>query len=527
VAHYPISDPDSHLESASSLENRPAEATSAAAGKTVSFESNLVQLAAQFSSDAGGQLPADLSADLALEIVLHEIVEQACAATGASGAAVILERDGEWVCRASSGTGAPELGARLGRDSGLTAECIRIRQVQRCDDIEKDPRVDIDACRSLGVRSIIMLPLMQGEKPIGVFGAFSPSLSAFGEAEERDLKALSDEVIRNLALASEPQPATEKVPGKVSAPPSALLLEIGADSPRVLNFPNENLVDEKPVAAEPGDQFEARPETPQSESLQSGTGFKIATWILTAVVLAFAVFLTVVASQRLLGRKITRGNPSIPSQSPGDVAQQAHQEDMRQTTPATDTAGNNRPVSNGSSSIGASTASRSPDSLEVDRAGTEAKESAADPAAAEAGSLTVYEGGKEVFHLPGASTRDSNAPVGPAENLAHTPASAVQSQRIYELSPTMAQDELLLRVDPAYPEQAREREVEGIVVLNVRAGRDGRVRDVRLVGGQPLLVGAAIAAVKQWQFKPHLVNGQPVETQTRITLTFELPRAGH
>jgi hypothetical protein len=52
----------------------------------------------------------ELSAGLALDVVLNEIVEQACAVTSATGAAIILERDGEMVCRASSGVTAPELG---------------------------------------------------------------------------------------------------------------------------------------------------------------------------------------------------------------------------------------------------------------------------------------------------------------------------------------------------------------------------------------------------------------------------------
>src|ERR1700685_2278433 len=96
----------------------------------VGSESDFGELAALFAGQGGGNLSAEVSADLALEIVLNEIVEQACLAPGATGAAIILERAGEMVCRASSGVNAPELGVRLGGDSGLTAECIRTRQVQ-------------------------------------------------------------------------------------------------------------------------------------------------------------------------------------------------------------------------------------------------------------------------------------------------------------------------------------------------------------------------------------------------------------
>jgi periplasmic protein TonB len=61
-------------------------------------------------------------------------------------------------------------------------------------------------------------------------------------------------------------------------------------------------------------------------------------------------------------------------------------------------------------------------------------------------------------------------------------------------------------------------------VLEVRIGRDGAVQNVKLVSGQPSLANAATAAVKQWRFRPQMVQGQPVEMQTRITLNFRLPR---
>src|ERR1039458_8042123 len=99
-------------------------------------ESDLGELTALFAAHGGGGLSAEASADLALEIVLNEIVEQACLATGATGAAIVLLRDGEMVCRASSGANAPELGATLGSEAGLTAECIKTRQAQRCDDAQ-------------------------------------------------------------------------------------------------------------------------------------------------------------------------------------------------------------------------------------------------------------------------------------------------------------------------------------------------------------------------------------------------------
>src|SRR5215813_11406012 len=98
---------------------------------TPSFD--LAELAAKFSAHGGTGLSPELSTDLALEVVLNEIVEQACLATGASGAAIVLKRDGDLVCRASSGSTAPKLGSRLDGDSGLSGECIRTRRLVRCN----------------------------------------------------------------------------------------------------------------------------------------------------------------------------------------------------------------------------------------------------------------------------------------------------------------------------------------------------------------------------------------------------------
>jgi protein TonB len=88
----------------------------------------------------------------------------------------------------------------------------------------------------------------------------------------------------------------------------------------------------------------------------------------------------------------------------------------------------------------------------------------------------------------------------------------------------VAEGSLLYRVEPEYPKEARERQMQGSVVLDVGMGRDGAVEAVKLISGQALLADAAIVAVKQWRFKPRLVKGQPVEMQTKVMLNFRLQR---
>src|SRR5580765_6714930 len=74
------------------------------------------------------------SDDLALDLLLHEVVSQACSTTNAAGVAIALLRNAEFICRATSGKHAPDLGSHLSADSGLSGACIQSREVQRCDD---------------------------------------------------------------------------------------------------------------------------------------------------------------------------------------------------------------------------------------------------------------------------------------------------------------------------------------------------------------------------------------------------------
>ena len=78
-------------------------------------------------------------------------------------------------------------------------------------------------------------------------------------------------------------------------------------------------------------------------------------------------------------------------------------------------------------------------------------------------------------------------------------------------------------VNPVYPAEAMAQKLQGPVVLQVAVGRDGSVQDVKLVKGYFVLAKTAIAAVKQWRFKPYSVNGKALETQTQITINFTYP----
>jgi TonB family protein len=91
------------------------------------------------------------------------------------------------------------------------------------------------------------------------------------------------------------------------------------------------------------------------------------------------------------------------------------------------------------------------------------------------------------------------------------------------ISQGVSQGLLLKKVQPAYPSSALRMRTEGAVKLLATIGKTGNVTEVKVVSGEPLLTQSAVEAVKQWKYKPYLLNGEPVEIQTEISINFKLP----
>jgi putative methionine-R-sulfoxide reductase with GAF domain len=143
--------------------------------------------ALRFPGEDGGRSLSEM-AQRDLDATLQLLAERAQYITGASGAAIALRNGETMVCCASSGPSAPELGAHLQIDSGLSAESVKTRQILHCDDAENDPRVNRDSCRTFGIASVVVMPLVSGEEVYGVFELLSGRPRAF---EERDFVALN------------------------------------------------------------------------------------------------------------------------------------------------------------------------------------------------------------------------------------------------------------------------------------------------------------------------------------------------
>ena len=165
-----------------------------------------------------------LAAEIALDVALYELLQQACTATLATSGAIGFCDCGEIVCRARTGESAPDLGVHLDQHSILAAACFETRDSQRCDDTEADPRVDAERCRRLGVRSILLVPILRVQELIGILEVLSPLPNAFGDKEAEVLRMFSQRVIDKLERTQQVQASggfdSAREPGKLGWEPA-------------------------------------------------------------------------------------------------------------------------------------------------------------------------------------------------------------------------------------------------------------------------------------------------------------------
>ena len=130
-------------------------------------------------------------------------------------------------------------------------------------------------------------------------------------------------------------------------------------------------------------------------------------------------------------------------------------------------------------------------------------------------------------HMPVAARNnairvDVGSPAGsPSDRAASAPATSADSADHVQLSPQAAQS-VSVSVPPNYPLLARQMKVQGMVSLQALISKEGSIQELQVLNGPEILAAAAREAVKQWRFKPYLQNGQPVETQARITVNFTI-----
>jgi hypothetical protein len=132
---------------------------------------------------------------------LTVIASRACSITRGSGAAVALIGENGMTCRAVAGTAVPELGARVDLTAGFSGECIRTARPLRCDDSDSNEWADAEACRQLGIRSILAAPVLYERDLVGLLEVFSSRPFAFDEGDLAVVERLAQTVVMTLSRA--------------------------------------------------------------------------------------------------------------------------------------------------------------------------------------------------------------------------------------------------------------------------------------------------------------------------------------
>ncbi len=169
------------------------------------------------------QTPSGQIEKFVLDEVLQLVADRAVALTGANGVAIALAEGGDIICRASSGTIAPDKRAKLNPNSGFSGACFRTGQIVRCDDTETDSRVNVQAARRLGTRSMVAVPLIGRDGTVGLIEAFSSKAYAFQDSNIRSLNLLAELILG--AMKPEEKTRTVEIVPQFPAPAEEPLVE--------------------------------------------------------------------------------------------------------------------------------------------------------------------------------------------------------------------------------------------------------------------------------------------------------------
>jgi TonB family protein len=426
------------------------------------------------------------------ETILGSIAEATRSLTGATGAAIAMPRDGAVRCVGRSGETAPELGARLNVDSGISGECLRRGVILRCDDASRDFHVDAEVCRRLGLQSIAVVPLRGQHGRVGVLEAFSTQSYAFsdddmdvlgrlaGLAEAAWARGSGTEVPSEAEMTDEEE--SHFTVGEVASPPA-----VASDA-----------------LARVGEALCARlyDKLPTERKWRYGTigGLSILVLFLLSV-LGWRVWY----KASIASKSTQHPSPQAAPAEPPDVAAIGRlppNHGLGYLKARGGLHGMRRPGHRGRGNrtlgSGFPLQSDSGNNADTDTSGSI-------PSADDVPQIAA----------------SSASSIGPGSALSTEPA---MPRLTPPLSQGVAGGILQHKVQPIYPLEARRVRLEGNVVLEAMVTVEGQVEDLKVISGNPVLAQAAMDAVSQWRYTPYLLNGKPVRKETRITISFTGPQ---
>jgi TonB family protein len=509
-------------------------------------------------SDTGAKTRTRQTAD-----ELAVIAQRAQAFTNSSGTAIALS-DGssdEIICRARSGAAAPEVGTALRVEGSFTGLCIQSGKELRCDDAETDTRVDTAAIRALGIRSMVVTPIKEENRVVGVLAAFAPMAHAFTITHVAVLKTMADQIgqllqkdrrTRESGLQPEtpiPAPVAVTRPLAPMAPvlPAPVVIKPAAPAPssvpravppaisKVEPIRAAAVVEPLAAPVTPSKREERRGEAkaqPQPSQVNFGTFDNVAAesgksgnrWILVSA------GVIVLAAGATFGYMKMRRPASAESHSQ-PPAPAASTQPMPSVQPAATNAGSETGSASSSVATSSSTAAKTKDNGN-DSSKKADKNSKPSPASPEGKrtpeAVALASGPSRIASRDGDAGQSSDA--APALTVGGSSASGslnsltnpvVSSTPSMIAQSTLVPLKVIKRVSPVYPPVARQRLLSATLELEATVDEQGRVKDVRLISGSPIFRDAAFDAVKQWVYQPAKLNGRAIEQKTTIQLFFK------
>jgi TonB family protein len=530
-------------------------------------------------SDTGSKSKARGSSD-----ELAVIAQRAQAFTNASGTAIALSEGSsdEIVCRARSGASAPDVGTALRVEGSFTGLCIQSGKELRCDDAETDTRVDTAAIRALGIRSMVVTPIKEENRVVGVLAVFAPTAHAFTITHVAVLKTMADQIavlLQKERKAREegvqPEPAAARpsmpmtMPKPVSAMPAAaapapapslpppVVIKPAAPVIRAAAFPVVSRVE--PIKTAPiSDDVAITVPLPRKEDRRSeakadhraslgtlesvaGEGKKPANRL---IVIGLVAVILIGAGAFFAYRKFHKPAPPAAATAPQPPATTAPALVPGATTasttgqPATPgvsspggtaTAAPSNPVRPAPEPVAADTTRKTEDRSAGNK---QLKPSASTPAAAAASTpaAVAIATGESKIDQPAAGGGQNPGDVAPNLSLGQGNTqgeiSALVAKPPTSSTPSMISQsdlepaQVLKKVAPVYPAIARARRLSGTVTVEFTVGKDGKISNLKLTSGLPIFRDAAFDAIKQWVFKPAKLNGQNIDQTEQVKMAF-------
>ena len=421
------------------------------------------------------------------ENIMGSSAEAARSLSGATGAAIAMPCGDGVECVGRSGKPAPELGARLNIDSGISGQCLRTGKILRCDDASRNLYVDAEVCRQLGLRSIVAVPLRGKHGRVGVLEAFSSRSYAFDDGDTDMLGRLAGLAETAWALGSSVQTPTRGKPTNKEQSHSG----VGKNT----SFISACMRVLAPIRGALSGWLQDKLQTELTRNYMT----------IGATVLAVLILSSVLAwRSRYQVRPVPTSLHSPHEQlALAELSNESVEDDLAPRPASGRHVSRRTHVASAVHVLKSAADYHKPGSTiqrPNNRSDMNAK-SASEPSADDAPQIAASDAGSADL-----GSVLSTAPAMPRLGRA--------------ISPGVTGGVPQHKVLPIYPAEARRVHLEGDVVLEAMVNEQGRVEDLKLVDGNALLAQAALDAVSKWRYSPYMLNGKPIRMETRITISF-------